>query len=58
MTIRFLGFDSSGIARVYGDGATADIAETRCRQTALEYVQGRPDCRPLSAWRFELESND
>lgn len=50
---RFIGKDANGVPRVYGDGPTADIAETECRQAAAEYVRRRPDTGPLDSWTIE-----
>ncbi len=46
------GYDANGIRRVWGEGPTLDIAETRCKDAALDYVQRRRDTGPLSAWTF------
>lgn len=51
--IRYEGFDADGIRRVFGEHETShDVAETRCKDEAREYVKRRPDTGPLSAWNF------
>ena len=43
--IRFIAKDVNGVPRVWGEGPTAEIAESRCIDTLREYVQGRRDLR-------------
>ena len=43
--IRVVALDGNGIPRVYGDGPTMDIAETRCRDELLEYLKTRKEMR-------------
>lgn len=58
MEIRFTGYDPNGIPRVWGEGNSADIAETRAVDAAKDYVSQtpRPDVKPLSAWTFRKDS--
>lgn len=51
----FIGKDSHEVPRVWAEHASADIAETMCREEALAYVRRRPDTGPLSLWQFESE---
>ena len=53
----FHGFDANNIRRVWGEGPTRDIAETRAHNAALDYVRGRPDTGPLSRWKFTLAAS-
>ena len=46
------GHDKNGVRRVFGLGPTNDIAETRCKEAAKDYVKDRPDTGPLSEWSF------
>lgn len=48
-----VGFDRSGVRRVRGCDYTAEGAREQCMQEAVEYVRGRPDTGPLSAWTFD-----
>ena len=50
--MRFTGFDPNGIARVYGEHSSADVAETMCKEEAMNYVRRRPDTGPLDRWAF------
>ncbi len=50
---RYVGKDANGIPRVWGEGETSEIAETRCREAVLDYLKGRPDTGPLSGWIVE-----
>ncbi len=50
--MRYTGFDPNGIARVYCDDASADLAETQCKEEAANYVRRRPDTGPLDQWTF------
>jgi len=52
MTHMFVGKDCNSIERVWGEGPTADIAETRCFDEAKVYIKERPDTGPLSRWSF------
>lgn len=52
MPARFVGYDGNRARRVYGDGPSAEIAETEAMQAAKEYVAARPDTGPLSSWIF------
>lgn len=51
-----IGYDTNGIPRVSATDANIDIAETMCKEEALEYVKGRPDTGPLSHWIFMNEN--
>lgn len=53
--IKFIGIDAQGRRRVFGTAVNSDIAETRCRHAAIEYVKDRPDTGPLSAWIIQRE---
>lgn len=46
-TFRYIAYDHMGVKRVYGDGPTKDIAESRCLLELEEYQQRRPDLRPF-----------
>lgn len=50
LVFRFYGYDNAGVPRVWGEGQTRDIAETRCLDAAKEYICGRPDTGPFSQW--------
>ena len=50
---KLVGFDPNGVRRVRGCDYTQMGAREQCMQEAVEYVRGRPDTGPLSAWRFE-----
>ncbi len=52
MTFEWYGKDCNGIPRVWGTGPSHDIAETRARSMALEYVARRRDTGPLDLWTF------
>jgi len=49
------GYDCNGIPRVYGEHSNLDVAETMCKEEAIEYVKRRPDTGPLSKWIFMNE---
>ncbi len=49
------GYDANGVRRVWGEGPTLDIAETRCKEAALDYLRHRRDTGPLSAWTFRAD---
>ncbi len=44
---------TSGVRRVRGCDYDPQGAREQCMQEAVEYVRGRPDTGPLSAWKFE-----
>jgi hypothetical protein len=48
-----IGYDGNGVPRVYGNGPTPDVAESRCMAESRDYVARRRDTGPLDAWRFE-----
>ncbi len=50
------GYDPNGIRRVFGTGSTRDLAETRCREAAKDYVQRRRDTGPLDQWSFRYDA--
>ena len=50
--IWFIGSDPNGIKRVWSRHQDADVAESRCRDEALNYLKTRPDTGPLSLWIF------
>lgn len=52
---RFVGFEPDGTRRVFGTGSSPDIAETRCKEAAADYVGRRPDTGPLDRWTFERD---
>lgn len=52
---RFIARSPDGAKRVYGDGPTKDIAESRCRDELLEYIKRRPDW-PLSKYIIEEDT--
>jgi len=53
MAITITGYDVNGVPRVYGEHSNNfDVAETRCKEMAIEYVNERPDTGPLSKWIF------
>lgn len=52
MQHEFIGRDAHGVPRVWGTGPTLDIAETRCREEAFDYLRRRPDTGPLAGWTF------
>lgn len=57
--ISVTGFDANGIPRVFGEHETSlDVAETRAKETAVEYVRRRRDTGPLDRWTFERGGND
>jgi hypothetical protein len=49
------GYDPRGVRRVYGVGASHDIAEERCRRAVWDYVKQRPDTGPLSRWQLVFD---
>jgi hypothetical protein len=51
--MQYIGYDSSGIARVYGTHDNADLAESMCKDEAMEYIKHRPDTGPLDKWSFK-----
>lgn len=52
MTYRYVARDYMGVPRVYGEGETKDIAETRCCEELMAYRQRRPD---LASAGFSVE---
>ena len=50
---RNIGTDSQGMPRVFGEGPSRDVAESRCRAEARDYVARRRDTGPLDAWQFQ-----
>ena len=48
-----IGTDSRGIPRVYGEGPSRDVAESRCKDEARDYVGRRRDTGPLDLWQFQ-----
>lgn len=46
------GYDVNGIPRVYGQHDNVDVAETKCKEEAIEYVKRRRDTGPLDKWIF------
>lgn len=48
---RYIGTDKNSIPRVWGEGKTADIAETRCRLEVIEYIRRRPETGPVTSWK-------
>ena len=56
--MRYVGYDSNGVPRVYAEHANADLAETYCREEAFKYLRRRPDCGPFAKWTFVHESVD
>jgi hypothetical protein len=53
--VRCSGFDANGFRRVFGVGSTRDIAQERCQKAAQDYLVGRPDTGPLSAWTWTFD---
>lgn len=50
---RYVGHDANGVPRVWGEGPTFEIAESRCKDEALTYLRRRPDTGPLAKWTFK-----
>lgn len=50
------GYDVNGIPRVYGEHKNVDVAETICKEEALDYLRKRPDTGPLAKWIFINEA--
>jgi hypothetical protein len=50
---RYIGYDKSGIPRVYGEAKQPDVAYTECTRAVQEYVRRRPDTAPVSSWLIE-----
>lgn len=46
------GYDVNGIPRVLWRDKNIDIAETKCKEMAVQYVKRRPDTGPLDKWIF------
>jgi hypothetical protein len=55
--ITVVGYDPNGTRRVYGEGPSLDVAETRCMEEAIAYLRRRPDTGPLSRWLFREPGN-
>lgn len=49
----FVAKDPNGIPRCFGYGPAADVAETECRKSILEYVAKRPSEGPVDKWTIE-----
>ena len=43
MNHRFVAYDYMNVPRVWGEGETRDIAESRCRDELMDYARRRPD---------------
>lgn len=52
MMYTFTGYDPDGIKRVWAEHQNADVAESMCRDEAMEYVRRRRDTGPLDKWTF------
>ena len=50
----FVGRSADGARRTYGRGKTEAEAGEQVQQATFEYLQGRPDLGPMSAWKFTL----
>ncbi len=51
--IKIVGYDRSGVARVWGSHDTCEkTAYALCKEAATDYVSVRPDTGPLAAWQF------
>jgi hypothetical protein len=51
MMFRFIGYDKSGIKRVWGEAESEEDAIDQCQRAIAEYAQRRPDCLPMCMWR-------
>lgn len=49
---KLVGFDASGVRRVWAADYTKEDAELACRAEAADYIQRRPDTGPIDGWRF------
>ena len=45
---RFIGRSPEGAKRVWGEGETVEEAHRNVCDAAIDYLKGRPDCRPLT----------
>ncbi len=52
---QYIGKDANELPRCYGNGPTADAAETECRKAIIEYIGRRPDTGPISSWTLEID---
>ena len=53
MLWQVIGKDGHGVPRVYGEGPSRDIAESRCWDEVRDYVARRRDTGPADAWTVE-----
>jgi hypothetical protein len=51
--IRVVGYDRSGIVRVWADALDEHEAFSMCRAEIRHYVRHRPDAGPVSDWGVE-----
>lgn len=50
---KYIGYDKSGIARVYGAAKQKEAAYTECCCAVIEYVRRHPDTGPVRSWLIE-----
>lgn len=50
---KLVGFDPSGVRRVWACDYTESGAREQCEQDVVEYIRGRPDTGPLNKWTFQ-----
>lgn len=48
-----IGKDGRGVPRVFGEGPSFDVAESRCAMAVREYVARRRDTGPADSWTME-----
>ena len=50
-----VGFDKSGVKRVFATGGHEKTAVFNCWKEVGKYLQHRPDCGPKSNWTVKVE---
>lgn len=53
--MRFIGIDPQGTPRVWAEHQSQDVAETMCREEAINYVRRRRDTGPLAGWTIKAD---
>ena len=51
----FSASDPRGVRRVYGAHPNIEVAEQRCLDAALAYVQREPSSGPIELWTYTRE---